>query len=260
MKSVLLAFAMFSRIPVRQPGLGGENPCHAMAAFPLVGLVIGLGLLGWAGLSAYLGFGPLLRGAGFTLLPLCLSGGIHVDGFCDTVDALASHGDHAIRQRILRDPHMGSFAALALCGYYILFFALAAEVCLPWPRLVCLGLAFAVSRSVVGLAVLGVPGVPESTLARHFQKGDSGQASRLLLWGWLAVLGLVLWMLDGVTGLVAIALPLVLLWRWKGFSVRHFGGMSGDLAGYLLLLCELASLAALVIVPHILLKLQAVQV
>ena len=255
MKSVLLAFAMFSRFPVPQVTFTEENTRYTMAAFPLVGLGIGLTVLGWVWLSAYCGFGPLLRGVGLTLLPLCVSGGIHVDGFCDTVDALASHGDFAVKQRILRDPNVGSFATLALCGYCLLFFALAAEALLPWPRLLCLALALGVSRTVTGLAILAVPGVPESTLARHFQNGAARQVSCRLLWGWLVGLGLAMVWLDGITGFVAFALPLVLLWRWKGFSIRNFGGMSGDLAGCLLLLCELMSLLSISIVPKILLKL-----
>ena len=34
-----------------------------------------------------IGFGPTLFGAGLALLPIAVSGGIHMDGFCDVVDA-----------------------------------------------------------------------------------------------------------------------------------------------------------------------------
>jgi adenosylcobinamide-GDP ribazoletransferase len=37
-----------------------------------------------------LGFGRILFAAGFTLLPVIVTGGIHLDGFCDTTDALAA--------------------------------------------------------------------------------------------------------------------------------------------------------------------------
>ena len=252
MKSLVLAFSMFSRIPVPQADFTEANMGRTMAVFPLVGLALGLAVAGWVWLGHMLEFGQFLRAVGITLLPLALSGGIHADGLCDTVDALASHGDTATKQRILRDPHLGAFAAMALCGYCLLFFALAAELVLPWPRLACLVLALAVSRSVTGLAVLGFPPSPESTLARQFQRGAHG--SRLLLWGWLLCLGMAMLLLDGLAGFVAFALPLALLWRWKGFASRQFGGMSGDLAGCLLMLCELLSLASLVLIPKILAK------
>ena len=66
---------------------------YALCAFPLVGVVCALafGVWGWA--AAALDLPVLLRAAGFCLLPVWLTGGIHLDGYADTCDALASYGD-----------------------------------------------------------------------------------------------------------------------------------------------------------------------
>ncbi|MEG1579465.1 MAG: adenosylcobinamide-GDP ribazoletransferase, partial [Oscillospiraceae bacterium] len=82
----------------------------ALCWFPLIGGVIGGGLLLWFWLTATLHFGPLFRGIGALLLPIALSGAIHLDGFCDTADALGSHQTVERKLEILQDSHTGAFA------------------------------------------------------------------------------------------------------------------------------------------------------
>ena len=55
----------------------------ALCWFPLVGVVIGAALYGWLALAGFLGFGRIFTAAVALLLPIALSGGIHLDGFCD---------------------------------------------------------------------------------------------------------------------------------------------------------------------------------
>ena len=57
-----------------------------------------------------------------TALPVLVSGGIHTDGFIDTVDALSSYGDKEKKLEILKDPHTGAFAIIGAIMYYLLFF------------------------------------------------------------------------------------------------------------------------------------------
>ena len=92
-----------------------ESMRYMMCFFPLVGVVIGLLLAGWVWLSGALGFGAILRGAGSVLIPAAVSGGIHLDGFADTCDALASNAGPERRGEILKDPHTGAFAVIGLC-------------------------------------------------------------------------------------------------------------------------------------------------
>ena len=89
-RSLLIAFSTYSRIPVPQVEWNEENRRWSMCFFPLVGLVIGLLLWGWLALCGSLKIGPFLRGAVSAMIPLLLTGGIHMDGYMDTIDALAS--------------------------------------------------------------------------------------------------------------------------------------------------------------------------
>lgn len=254
MKSILLAFSLFSRVPVPGVMFTKENMRYLMPAFPLVGVAAGLAAAVWACACEWLGFGPLLRGAGFALLPLWVSGGIHMDGLCDTADALASHGDAGTKQRILKDPHAGAFAVLAAAAYLIAFAALAAEGFSSRSALACFTLSFVLSRALSGLAVVWFGGSDGSMLVKDFHEAAARKICTTILLSWLAALCAALLWLGGVAGAAAFALPCALFVFWRHRIVPQFGGMSGDLAGCLSQLCELISLAALVVVPRILEK------
>ena len=126
-RSLLIAFSTYSRIPVPQVEWTEENRRYSMCFFPLVGLVTGLVLWGWLALCDHFGFHLLLRGAGAALIPLAVTGGIHMDGFMDTVDAQASWQPAEKRLEILKDSHTGAFAVMACAGYLLLSAALYSE-------------------------------------------------------------------------------------------------------------------------------------
>ncbi len=252
LRSIAIAFAMFSRIPMPRVSWEGRNMRYTMAAFPLVGAVVGLVLLLWNVLALWLGFAPFLRGAGFALLPLLLTGGIHLDGFCDTVDALASHAPPEKKQQILEDPHVGSFAAIAVGAYLLGFAALGAQAAGEWRPILAFGLLFVLSRALSGLAVVFFAPARDSGLARTFADAAARRATGWVL-GCVALAcaaGLVLW--GGAAGVAALAAALLVLLVYHRVATAQFGGISGDLAGWFLQLCELCSLAALVLVQRVL--------
>ena len=103
-RSVALAFSLFSRLPASKVKWEPESMRYALAALPLVGLVVGAAFGGWAWICGALAFGKTLFAAGMTLLPLLVSGGIHMDGFCDTVDALSSHASPERKRELAVKP------------------------------------------------------------------------------------------------------------------------------------------------------------
>ena len=53
------------------------------------------------------------------LVPVIVTGGIHVDGLLDTSDALSSWRDREKRLEILKDSHAGAFAVITACVYFL---------------------------------------------------------------------------------------------------------------------------------------------
>ena len=65
LRSIVIAFSSFSAIPMPQVEWDEANMRYMMAAFPLIGVVIGLLIWLWSLLCGVLNFGPVLCAGGF---------------------------------------------------------------------------------------------------------------------------------------------------------------------------------------------------
>ena len=243
-KTIAVALSMYSAIPMPQFDWDRKNMRYAMAAFPLVGVFCGAAVLLWALLCRAAAFGPLLKGAGLALLPVLVTGGIHLDGFCDTADALASHAPREKKLEILKDSHCGAFAVIATASYLVFFAAVCTELPTDPRTLTALGLCFVLSRAASGVAVTTFPCAKNSGLARTFADMAAKRLTRalLILIGAAAAVGLIL--LGGGWAVLAAAMMFGIYYL---SSRRIFGGITGDLAGWFLQWCELLMVLALVL-------------
>lgn len=248
-KSLLLCFAMFSRVPIPRTDWSKKNMRYLMAFFPLVGLFVGAVTFAWGYLCSLFAFSPLLRGVGFTCLPVLLTGGIHLDGFCDTVDALASHADCKRKQEILKDPHIGAFAGIFVGIYLLAYTAFAAEADLTASFLCAYLLLHVLARCLSGVAVVFFPCAKSSGLAHTFADAAARRVNGIVLSIWGGISAVLLVLLCGIGGAAAVVISLAVFLLYRHTASRQFGGISGDLAGWFLQLCELGGLAALALLP-----------
>ena len=123
----MLMKTLCSRIPVPQTKWNEKSMRWCICFLPLVGAVIGA--VQWAAyiVLTHFSFGRVFRAAVLTVLPVLLSGGIHMDGYMDTCDAIHSYGSREKRLEILKDPHVGAFAVIGAFVYFILDFGIWSE-------------------------------------------------------------------------------------------------------------------------------------
>ena len=128
LRSLAIAFAMYSRIPIPRVAWNSENMRYAACFLPFVGVLIGglEVLLFWGG--ALFGLSPLVRALLAAALPILVTGGMHLDGFMDTKDALNSYKPREEKLRILKDSRVGAFAVIRLALYLLIFLAAAAQI------------------------------------------------------------------------------------------------------------------------------------
>lgn len=244
LESLIVAFSMYSRLPMPQINWTEKSMRYAMLFFPCIGLVIGgAELLGFWGLSL-LGAGECFRAAVLTALPLLITGGIHLDGFIDTTDARRSYKSREEKLEILKDPHIGAFALIYGALYLLLFFGGATE--LNREILPAFALSFCLSRILSGISVLTFPKAKETGTLQAFAKTQN----RRVLWGLLGELllcgALLLW-LSPLYGIAVLIAGLLCFFYYYRMSSNVFGGTTGDLAGYFLSLAELVMLWTLVL-------------
>lgn len=239
--SCAIAFSTYSRIPMPQVDWNERNMRHTLAFFPLVGAAVGAAFWGADMLCRALELGSVLRAAVLAAVPAAVTGGIHLDGYCDTVDALASRAPREKKLAILKDSSAGAFAVIWCCVWFLLDFALLTEL----KSAATVAACFILSRS---LSALGVERLPS---ARAGMGADLKKGSRFPWW----VLGIYLGLWAGAVwlwgewapGLAALAAAACTYCFYKRMALREFGGFTGDLAGWFLQVCELAMLSAAVL-------------
>ena len=247
--SILMAFSLYSRIPVPRPKWKEKNLRYCICFFPLVGAVIG----GLQGLAFYimmkLPFGTVFRAAVLTSLPLFLSGGIHMDGFLDTCDAVHSYKEQRDRLEILKDPNVGAFAVLGGIVWTLFDFGVWSEA--DSGTIVVLCLCFVLSRALSALTALTFPkakstGMLHSEIAPTAKNAPAAMAVVVILTGFCMI---VLRPVEGTAALIAAFITLV---YYRYMSGKMFGGITGDLSGWFTQMSELVMACAIIVFGRIL--------
>ena len=128
-KSLVIAFSMYSKIPMPHLELDEKDMKYVMGFFPLIGLITGAYVYGWIYAGEILYVPDISRTLVLIILPVIITGGIHVDGYMDTCDALNSYGDREKKLAILKDSHISAFAVIKLLVYYVLYFVTRIYCC-----------------------------------------------------------------------------------------------------------------------------------
>lgn len=236
-RSMFIAFSTYSRIPVPQVEWSDENRKYTMCFFPLIGAVIGLLLWGWLWLCAALAIGPVLRGAVGALIPLLVTGGIHMDGFMDTSDAMASWQTKERRLEILKDSHVGAFAVIGCAGYLLLDAAVLSEATLK--NAAMLPFVFVLTRALSAWAMAFFESARPNGMLDAFAQAAHKRMVTIscLIYAFLCAGG---WcVIGGMLGMACLAAAVLCVLYYKHMATKNFGGVTGDLAGWFLQITEL---------------------
>lgn len=235
---LFVAFSLYSKIPVPRTEWTKDTMKYALPFLPLVGVVVGALELLWLYLAQSWGLEGLLYAVVAVLLPVAVTGGIHLDGFTDTTDALCSYGDQRKRLEILKDPHVGAFGVMYVAGLLLLQAGLYTQIFSAPALAPVLVVSYTFARTIGGSAIVWLPCAKDSGLARTFADGSDKMPVRIALAIEMA-LCLVLMLDFNPAAALAIALACaVLLPVYRHFCMKAFGGLTGDLAGFAITLSE----------------------
>lgn len=249
-----IAFSMYSKIPMPKSDWTSENMSYCFCFFPLVGAVIGALTCLWRYVADVLGLGGSVPSAVILMMiPVALTGGIHLDGLLDTADALSSYKGQKERLEILKDSRAGAFAVIQAVVYFFLYYGVYSylDAC-PGERgeeaWQVIALSFLLSRAFSGFGVVAFPKARDTGLAALFSQKAEAKAVKVVM----VCYGMLLFLLMAGIYLpyafaVYVAAFIVFLYYYF-MAMRKFGGITGDLAGWFLQKCELAMAFGVMIV------------
>jgi adenosylcobinamide-GDP ribazoletransferase len=238
MRKFIAAIRFLTIIPV--PGrLGTEQTdiSGSLLFFPVVGFIIGAVAAGFSLLFLQL-FAPAIAAVLTIIILLTASGGLHIDGLCDSADGFLSSRPREQMLVIMRDSKigvMGVMAIILVVGLKIA--ALASVEQSSFWRAVWLAPIAGRCGVLVMMAVL--PYVrSEGGLASMFYKNSRKNAA----FGVIAFLFTVAWLIAGSAGVIAAGISFGFILIFAGYCRYKINGTTGDTLGAG---CELAETSVL---------------
>jgi adenosylcobinamide-GDP ribazoletransferase len=216
-RRLIVAIGFLSRFPVPRLEVGEGDFAGAIRLYPLVGMLIGavVAVACWAGGHVDPWVGAL---AGLVAW-IAVTGALHLDGLGDLADGLgAAHGRRDRLLAVMGDPHVGSFAVVAiglqLAAKLVLLHAMGRH----WPALIAIPAAARMGPLVWArfLTPLKAGGLGASI---------AGAVRTRDLLGWGLVLG-------GLCALLPwLAATAVLIAGFTIWAQVKLGGVTGDVHG-----------------------------
>lgn len=232
LKPLLIALQFLTRIPVTTGDWSERDIGRSMLFYPLVGLLLGLALAG-ATVALY-GGAPGVVAAVLLALWVFATGALHLDGLADSADAwIGGFGDPQRTLDIMRDPYCGP-AAVALVAVVLIAKFAALDALVASNAWLAVATAPVLGRAVLPLLFL---------TTRYVRAGGVGAvlAERLPRKSALVVVACFA-LAAGVANLSMTLTAGIVFVALRALMVRRIGGTTGDTAGAMVELVEIATL------------------
>lgn len=237
-KACIIAFGTYSKLPVPYFEWKEEDMEYSVCFFPFVGLFLGAVQLGWLWICNKMGIGSVAKAAAVIVLNILITGGIHIDGYMDTMDALHSYQPRDKKLQILKDAHIGAFAVIMFSVYILVYAGALTEInYIISPLFAC---TFVFSRILSGFSVVMFKGAKKEGMLYTFSKSANRNIVCTALVMEFLLMAAVMFYFYGIKAVVLVCSLLVVFLYYRYKSYKEFGGITGDLAGWFLCLCEMA--------------------
>jgi len=236
----LAALSFLTVIPLpRRREVSPEQVGKSLVYFPVVGIIIGLILAGLYWLLRLILPSAVVSGLLLIFL-VVLTGGLHLDGFVDTCDAIAGHKPPEARRQIMRDSRAGALGMVGVCCLLIVKYVSLNSV--PESLMMAtLGLMPVVSRWVMVYAIFAHPYARPSGLGKVFKEMASRR--RFVVATLIAVAVAIA--LARLPGLIIMLGVWVIAAAMAAYLKGKFSGLTGDTYGAM---NEVAEVSVLILV------------
>lgn len=249
-KSFIVAFSTYSKIPMPQFAWKDEDMQYSLCFFPWVGAVIGAVLMGFLYLAAWFNLGWLATCLVSVAIPLIITGGFHLDGYMDVSDAMHSYGNREKKLEILKDAHIGAFAVIRTIVLGCIFISAFSEIN-GWKSMLVFAFGFVLSRTLSGLSLVYFKAAKKEGLLFVFANAANKTIVRGVLWIEFLMTAALMLYFDVISGGISLIFAVLCFLYYDRKSKKELGGITGDMAGYFVVLCETLTAIACAIGSHI---------
>ena len=236
-QAFLTALQFFTRIRFcEQTNLTVDDFGRSTRYFTIIGLILGGIYFGLGkGLLYLLGSANLVI-AMLVLLPVCLTGGLMLDGFMDTADGVFSGRDRERQLEIMKDSRVGSFGAIALGSLLLINWSALRDIPLEVIPIVLLLMPL-IGRLAMVMVITAFPYARKEGMGKIF----AARANKwtLMFAGVIVILAVIPF---GVTAILALAIGLFTAWSLADWLTDKLGGLTGDTYGAIETITEIAVL------------------
>ncbi|MBE6063029.1 MAG: adenosylcobinamide-GDP ribazoletransferase [Clostridium butyricum] len=240
-KSFIMALSMFTIIPTPYIEWDDEGVKNMMKFYPLVGLIVGSI---WSVIYYFVTLfncSLILKSVVIMMVPFVITGMLHLDGFMDVCDAILSRRDRNEKLRILKDSTIGAFAVVSLVMLFFMQFGAVYSIVSKNMPVYVFMIIPVVSRTLVCFFLVSIVTIKESSLGTYFKKG-TGLSDKVLMGIIFVLCSIVSFFIFGYEGLVSILFISIGVSVSVYKCIKEFGGISGDVSGFSLILGELLGL------------------
>lgn len=239
-ESLLVALSTYSTIPMPVFEWNERNMKYAICFLPVVGIFCGILIWALSVVDGVLNLSSLFVAITAACIPLLVTGGIHMDGFMDTVDALSSHQARERKLEILSDPHCGAFAVIYCIIYMLLNIAILYEIHIRG-QLFVLCPVYILSRCASALCAVNLPNARSSGMLSSYTKNTARKTVNISMLLPATLSAVAMLCINTASGITALAFDALWIIFYCQMAKRQFGGVTGDTAGFFLQMFELVS-------------------
>lgn len=252
LRMIAVSFSLYSKIPMPVFDWNDKDMKYNLIFFPWIGMLIAGIIYG-----AYLGLTALAAPCIVMILfigviPIIITGGFHIDGYMDVSDARNSYAGKDKKLEILKDPHIGAFAVINLIKIVLIYGAAVGIIIDRGDSvsIILLGLTYVLSRCLSGISARLLRKARKEGMLYEETKGN-GHLVEILLAIQMLIVILVMIFINPLSSLVILVFLTLAFIYYKLIAYKEFGGVTGDTAGYFVVISETMMAIALAISLYI---------
>ncbi len=222
MKSLAMMMLFFTRIPIRHHYEFDDRDYQlGIILFPLIGLIIGLGLLILKHATFFVN--PYVSSLILVFFYVWITGGIHIDGLSDTADGIFSGRDKAKMLDIMKDSRVGSFGSLSIGLLIVSYVTLFADN---------------LGGTIFVMAIMGKASILAAASISDYAKDEDGLGAvfiksctdreRNIGFAFTALIALFI----NYRLIVPVVVTFIISGLITKFIIKKIGGMTGDTLGF----------------------------